>query len=79
VSAEGFNKGVNILHFLGGWTCEIVGERAISQTKMAINQRAPLEGTLVDVVCTGRFMISSKNAEAGGYGKAAADLRERPA
>jgi hypothetical protein len=55
VSREGFNKGVSILHFLGGWTCEIVGERAISQTKMMINQRAPLEGILVDVVCTGRF------------------------
>jgi hypothetical protein len=55
VSREGFNRGVNILHFLGGWTCEIVGHRAISQTKMTINQRAPLEGIWVDVVCTGRF------------------------
>ncbi len=55
VSREGFNKGVNILHFLGGWTCEIAGNRAISQTKMTINQRAPVEGVLVDVVCTGRF------------------------
>lgn len=55
VSRDGFNKGVHILHLLGGWTCEIVGERAISQTKMTINQRAPLDGILVDVVCTGRF------------------------
>ena len=55
VSREGFNKGVSILHFLGGWTCEIVENRAISQTKMTINQRAPVEGVLVDVVCTGRF------------------------
>ena len=55
VSREGFNKGVSILHFLGGWTCEIVGKRAISQTKMTISQRAPLEGVLVDVLCTGRF------------------------
>jgi len=55
VSREGFHKGVNILHFLGGWTCEIVGERAISQTKMAIHQRAPLDGIPVDVVCIGRF------------------------
>jgi hypothetical protein len=55
VSREDFNKGISILHFLGGWTCEIVGERAISQTKMMINQRAPLEGILVDVVCSGRF------------------------
>jgi hypothetical protein len=55
VSREGFNQGVNILHCLGGWTCEIIGERAISQTRMMIHQRAPLEGILVDVVCTGRF------------------------
>jgi len=55
VSREGFNKGVNILHFLGGWACEIAGNRAISQIKMMINQRAPVEGVLVDVVCTGRF------------------------
>jgi hypothetical protein len=50
-----FNQGVNILHFLGGWTCEVTGDRAISQTKMTINQRAPLDGVLVDVVCMGRF------------------------
>ena len=55
VSREGFNQGVSILHFLGGWTCEIAGDRAISQIKMTINQRAPVEGVLVDVVCTGRF------------------------
>lgn len=55
VSREGFNKGVSILHFLGGWTCEIVGHRAISQIKMMINQRAPVDEVLVDVVCTGRF------------------------
>ncbi len=55
VSREGFNKGVSILHFLGGWTCEIAGNRAISQVKMTINQRAPVEGVLVDVVCSGRF------------------------
>ncbi|MBW1803784.1 MAG: nuclear transport factor 2 family protein [Deltaproteobacteria bacterium] len=55
VSREGFEKGVNILHLLGGWTCDIQGDRAISQNKMTINQRAPLDGVIVDVVCTGRF------------------------
>jgi len=55
VSREGFEKGVNILHFLGGWTCDIAGTRAISQVKMTINQRAPVDDVLVDVVCTGRF------------------------
>ncbi len=55
VSREGFNKGVNILHFLGGWTCEISGDRAISQVKMTILQRASVDGVQVDVACTGRF------------------------
>ena len=55
VSREGFEKGVSILHFLGGFTCDITGDRAVSQTKMTINQRAAVDGVLVDVVCTGRF------------------------
>ena len=55
VSREGFERGVNILHFLGGFTCDIAGDRAISQVKMTINQRAEVDGVLVDVACTGRF------------------------
>ena len=55
VSREGFERGVSILHFLGGFTCDIAGHRAIAQTKMTINQRATVDGVLVDVVCTGRF------------------------
>jgi hypothetical protein len=54
-SRELYNAGGNILHLLGGWTCDISGSRAISQVKMTIHQRAPLDGVLVDVVCTGRF------------------------
>jgi len=55
MSREGFEKGIIFLHFLGGWTCDIAGDRAISQTKMTISQRGLVEGVLVDVVCTGRF------------------------
>lgn len=55
VSRTGFEKGVNILHFLGGFTCDIEGRRAVAQTKMTINQRALVDGVLADVVCTGRF------------------------
>jgi hypothetical protein len=54
-SREGFNRGVHILHTLGGWTCEVAGSRAISQVKMTIHQRAALDGILVDVACMGRF------------------------
>lgn len=55
VSREGWQKGVNILHFLGGSSIELSGTRAVAQTKMQILQRAPVEGVLCDVVCTGRF------------------------
>ena len=55
VTAEGFERGVNILHFLGGFTCDVTGDRAVAQTKMTINQRAPVDGVEVDVVCIGRF------------------------
>ena len=54
-SREGMEKGVNILHFLGGIAIEIAGNRAIAQTKMTISQRAPVHGVLCDVLCTGRF------------------------
>ena len=56
VSREGFERGVRILHFLGGCSVDVAGDRAISQTKMTISQRGPVEGILCDVVCTGRFV-----------------------
>jgi hypothetical protein len=55
VSKAGFDKGVSILHFLGGTSVDVNGERAIAQTKMTISQRASVDGVVVDVVCTGRF------------------------
>ncbi|MBM3819590.1 MAG: nuclear transport factor 2 family protein [Acidimicrobiia bacterium] len=55
VSRDGFNRGVSILHFLGGFTCDVAGPRAIAQTKMSISQRAEVHGVLVDVLCVGRF------------------------
>ncbi len=55
VSREGFERGVNILHALNGWSCDVAGTRAISQAKMNIFQRAPLDGVVVDVICWGRF------------------------
>jgi hypothetical protein len=55
VSRAGFERGVRILHFLGGNSVELAGDRAISQTKMTISQRAVVHEVEVDVVCTGRF------------------------
>ncbi|MBL8359001.1 MAG: nuclear transport factor 2 family protein [Rubrivivax sp.] len=55
VTQEGWARGVSILHFLGGSAIEVVGDRAIAQTKMTISQRGLVEGVPCDVVCTGRF------------------------
>ncbi|MEP6942153.1 MAG: nuclear transport factor 2 family protein [Betaproteobacteria bacterium] len=55
VSKEGWDKGVSILHFLGGSSIDLAGNRAIAQTKMTISQRGDVDGVRCDVVCTGRF------------------------
>jgi hypothetical protein len=55
VSREGFERGVRILHFLGGSSVDMAGARAISQTKMTITQRTTVHDVECDVVCTGRF------------------------
>jgi hypothetical protein len=55
VSRAGFEKGVSILHFLGGSSVELRGARAVAQTKMTISQRGEVDGIAVDVTCTGRF------------------------
>ena len=55
MNKQGWARGVSILHFLGGFSAEVAGKRAITQTKMTISQRGEVHGVLVDVVCTGRF------------------------
>ncbi len=59
MSRAGFERGVNILHFLGGSSIDFGGDparrRAIAQTKMTISQRARVHDVEVDVLCTGRF------------------------
>ena len=55
VSQQGFDRGVRIMHMLGGMSIDIKGKRAIVQTKMTISQRAKVDGVECDVVCTGRF------------------------
>jgi hypothetical protein len=55
VTKEGWERGVSILHFLGGSSIDVVGQRALAQTKMTISQRGELDGVLCDVVCAGRF------------------------
>ena len=55
VTKEGWDRGVSILHFLGGSSIDVRGTRAIAQTKMTISQRGAVDGVACDVVCTGRF------------------------
>jgi hypothetical protein len=55
VNDQGWARGVRILHFLGGSTVDVTGDRGIAVTKMTISQRAPVDGVICDVVCTGRF------------------------
>jgi hypothetical protein len=65
VSREGFERGVSILHFLGGTSIDLAGDRAIAQTKMTISQRAAVDGVECDVVCTGRFYDFLERRDAG--------------
>ena len=54
-SQAAFNRGIEVLHTLSGTTVDLAGNRAIAQTKMAINQRADVDGIACDCVCMGRF------------------------
>ena len=67
VTKEGWAKGVSILHFLGGTSIDLAGDRAIVQTKMTISQRGDVQGVLCDVVCTGRFydFVEKRNGRWG--------------
>jgi len=55
VSQEGYDRGVRIMHMLGGTSIDIKGKRAIAQTRMTIQQRAKVESVLCDVTCAGKF------------------------
>jgi hypothetical protein len=74
VTREGWARGVSILHFLGGTSIDLAGERAIAQTKMTISQRAEVHGVACDVVCTGRFHDFLEK-RAGHWGRQAAEAR----
>jgi hypothetical protein len=54
-SVQSFARGARSQHFLGGMSIALNGTRAVAQTKMTIAARAPVEGVVCDVVCTGRF------------------------
>ena len=55
MSREGFTRGIKVHHAQGGCHVDIVGERAIAQTKVKIAQRGDIDGIACDAVCSGRF------------------------
>jgi SnoaL-like domain len=55
VSRAGWERGVRIVHFLGGMLADVVDTRAIAQTRMTISQRVDVHGVECDISCTGRF------------------------
>ena len=55
LSKDGFARGSRVCHILGGSHIDIVGERAVVQTKMTIMQRGLIDGVLCDATCNGRF------------------------
>jgi hypothetical protein len=67
VSQEGFDRGVRILHELGGTSVDLAGDRAIAQVRLKIMQRAPVEGVLCDVSCYGRtyYFLEKRNGKWG--------------
>ena len=79
VSRAGFDKGVSILHFLGGNSVDLAGNRAISQTKMTISQRARVHDVLVRRGLHRPLLRFLREARRPlGPGAAPADLREGP-
>ena len=69
VSREGWERGVSILHFLGGSSIDLAGDRAIAQTKMTISQRGIVHGVACDIVCTGRFYDFIERRSGGRSGQ----------
>ena len=66
VSREGFERGVSILHFLGGTSIDVAGDRAIAQTKMTISQRARCTASCATSSAPAASTTSSRGATAAG-------------
>lgn len=50
-----FANGAQVHHLLSGCHIDVVGNRAIAQTKMSILQRGMIDGVECDAKCDGRF------------------------
>ena len=54
-SRDAFAGGAMVNHSLSGCHIDVVGNRAIAQTKMTITQRGAIDGIICDAACDGRF------------------------
>ena len=54
-SKRAFETGITVLHLMSGTSIDVVGDRAVSQTRSTIMQRGKIDGIEVDVACHGRF------------------------
>ena len=66
VSREGWDRGVSILHFLGGSCIDVAGDRAIAQTKMTISQRGDVHGVAATSCAPAASTIFSRGVTAAG-------------
>jgi SnoaL-like domain len=77
VSRDGYERGVPILHFLGGMSIDIAGTRAIAQSKMTISQGAPVEASSATWSAPAAFTICWKSRTAAGAWCCASRSRRR--
>ena len=54
-SKASFARGIRAQHVLGGSSIDIIGHRAVAQTKMSILHRAPIDYVMSDFTVVGRF------------------------
>ena len=54
-SKASFGGAVRALHFIGPSSIDLVSDRAIADTRVMLQLRAPVNEVLVDVTCYGRF------------------------
>jgi hypothetical protein len=65
-----WRRGSKSQHFQGGTVVEVVGRKAIAQTRMSILVRGSLEGVAVDVNCIGVFYdrVEIRDGDGDGCG-----------
>lgn len=62
-SRAAFERGLEVMHMLGGSAIEVCGNRAVAETKTEILQRGEVHGVRVDVECKGRFIDALEKRE----------------